>query len=89
MASKHFCICGAIVRTNLFEGHSLSLLIPEEATARTDFESEAAGSLADRLLQESKLVARCTNCGTLSVVDKNYGVRFFKPVEEAVASADT
>jgi hypothetical protein len=79
MASKHGCHCGTVVRTNLYEGHALSLLIPESLTDLSSPEDQSASELLDRLVRESKVVAQCPTCGTLSVVDKEYQVKFFVP----------
>jgi len=79
MASKHRCHCGTVIRTNLHEGHALSLLIPESLTDLPTPASQSASELVDRFVRESKVVAQCPTCGTLSLVDKNYQVQFFVP----------
>ena len=81
MASKHACLCGFTIRTNLYQGHSLSLLVPEELTDLPDHLSESAHAIRDRLVLQSQVVAQCPNCGTLSVVDNSGDVRFFVPAK--------
>ena len=80
MASKHKCHCGTVIRTNLYEGHSLSLLVPEVLTDPPIPEDESPSELRDRLVQESRVVAHCPTCGTLSVIDKDYQIQFFVPL---------
>jgi hypothetical protein len=80
MASKHRCLCGEIVRTNLYEGHAISLLVPEQLTDVPDTSGQSAVVLVDQLVAESKIVVQCKTCGTLSVVDNDYRVQFFAPV---------
>ncbi len=79
MASKHTCQCGTVIRTNLYEGHALSLLVPESLTDPPLPEDQSPSELLDRLVRESKVVAHCPTCGTLSLVDKDYRVQFFVP----------
>jgi hypothetical protein len=88
VASKHSCLCGATIQTNLYEGHSLFLLVPEEATDHPDLDAEASSSFIVKLIRESKVVARCASCGVLSLVDNDYRVQFFTQVDGGVASAD-
>ena len=79
MASKHKCHCGTVIRTNLYEGHALSLLVPESLTDPPVPEDQSPSELLDRLVRESKVVAHCPTCGTLSVLDKDSQVQFFVP----------
>lgn len=81
MASKHTCHCGTLIRTNLYEGHALSLLVPESLTDGPRSESLSPDQLLDHLIRESKVVAHCPTCGTLSIVDNEYRVQFFAPLK--------
>jgi hypothetical protein len=85
VASKYICRCGAVVRTNLFEGHGLSLLVSEGLFDGPNVDSQPASTLVDVLIRDSRVVARCAACGTLSVVDSDGRVKFFAQVDEAVA----
>ena len=80
MASKHVCLCGAVIRTNLYEGHGLSLIIPEALTDIPNDERPAVAEFIDRLHLESLILAQCATCGTLSIVDGDDTVKFFAPV---------
>ena len=81
MASSHAWRCGATVRTNLYEGNGLSLLVPDGVADRPDLDAATAGPFIDELIQNSQVVAKCSSCGTLSVVDKDYNVQFFAQVD--------
>lgn len=78
MASKFRCTCGNVVRTNLYEGHGLHLLVPEEVTDVSD--AEVGGSHLDRLVQEAQVVAKCSKCGNLAIIDNEYGVQLYAPI---------
>jgi len=69
------------VRTNLYERHGLSLLVPEEVTELPGIDATPAGDFIDKLIRESKIVARCSSCGTLSVIGNDGHVQFFAPVD--------
>ena len=81
MASKYTCSCGQVVRTNLYEGHGLRLLLPEELTDLST--SELAGSkeeYVDTIVAKSKVVAECPSCSTVAFIDSAYGIRLYAPV---------
>ncbi len=81
MASKFTCRCGDIVRTNLYEGHDLHLLVPETATDLGDAERlEPCGALVDSLVLDSQIVATCSNCGALALIDNAYNIKLYVPV---------
>ncbi len=82
MASKYVCRCGETVRTNLYEGHGLHLLVPEAATDLTDEEQQKP--LADyvsTLVLSARVVATCRKCGCIALVDNAYNVKLYAPVE--------
>lgn len=81
VASKYTCSCGQVVRTNLYEGHGLRLLVPEELTDLST--SEMQGSrieYVDAIVAKSKVVAECSSCGTVAFIDSAYGIRLYAPV---------
>lgn len=83
MASKFLCACGSVVRTNIYEGHGLHLLVPEELTDLPEHElREPCEPFVDRVVRESVIVAKCSNCGVLALVDKNYNITLYAPVAQ-------
>jgi hypothetical protein len=83
MASKFTCVCGNVVRTNLYEGHGLQLLVSEELTDLPDPElSQPCGAFVDKLVRESIVVAKCRNCGILALVNNEYGIELYAPVSQ-------
>ena len=78
MASKFRCTCGNVVRTNLYEGHGLHLLVPEGMTDVSD--AEVDDSYVDRLVQEARVVAKCSQCGNLAIIDNEYKVQLYAPI---------
>ena len=80
MASKFVCRCGEVVRTNLYEGHALRLLIPEEATdlSRQQLQ-EPAEQVVDALVSKSVVVAECPKCGAFALVDRQYNIKLYVP----------
>ncbi len=80
MASKFECRCGAVLRKNLYEGHGLKLLVPEELT---DVVDDPAGiePVLDRIVAQSQIVATCPQCGLLAIIDDAGGrISFYAPV---------
>lgn len=83
MASKFTCVCGSVVRTNLYEGHGLRLLISEDLTDLRDQElSQPCGAFVDRIVHESVVVVKCQNCGVLALVNKEYGIELYAPLSK-------
>lgn len=83
MASKFTCICGTLVRTNLYEGHGLRLLVSEELTELQEEElSQPCESFVDRLVHESLIVAKCQSCGVLALIDNKYRIELYAPVSK-------
>jgi len=81
LASKFVCRCGAVVRTNLYEGHGLHLLVPEALTDLADQQLQGpCGQLVDELVSKSKVVATCPKCGTVAFIDSSYEVTLYAPV---------
>jgi hypothetical protein len=81
VASKFVCRCGEIVRTNLYEGHGLQLLVPEEATEVSAAElQESAEGFINNLVRNAIVVAKCAKCGTLALVDNEYKIKLYAPV---------
>lgn len=81
MASKFMCRCGEIVRTNLFEGRSLHLLVAEEQIDVSPSESaRGVDSLLNKIVANSNVVAKCGKCGCIAIIDKNYDIKLYEPV---------
>ncbi len=81
MASKYTCKCGQVVRTNLYEGHGLHLLVPEELTDQGPAELAGPRSeYVDTIVAKSKVVAECPKCGTMAFVDSAYNIKLYAPV---------
>lgn len=81
MASRFVCRCGEVVRTNLFEGHDLHLMVAEGLVDPPG--NEPTGSpdaLLDSIVLNSDVVANCRKCGCLAVIDKHYGISLYEPV---------
>ncbi len=79
MASKYVCACGEVVRTNLYEGHGLHLLVPEGLTDVADEPTDSP--LIDEIIRESDVVAECPKCKRLAIVNTDYKVRFYEATE--------
>ncbi|QRF59906.1 hypothetical protein [Variovorax paradoxus] len=80
MASKFKCRCGALIRKNLYEGSGLRLLVAEELTDVAS-ESTSVDALLDRIVAQSPIVAICSQCGLLAIVDDvDLKVVFYAPV---------
>ena len=83
VASKYTCSCGQVVRTNLYEGHGLRLLVPEELTDPNTSETEGSREeYVDTIVAKSKVVAECPSCGTVAFIDSAYGIRLYAPVAQ-------
>jgi hypothetical protein len=81
MASKFLCRCGETIRTNLYEGHGLRLLVPEELTVIPDLVSdEQAQPYVSDLVEAAQVVAECPNCKVLAMIDKDYRITFYAPL---------
>jgi hypothetical protein len=81
MASKFVCRCGEVVRTNLFEGHNLHLMVPERRVdAPGNEQTVSPEALLDSIVMNSDVVAKCRNCGCLAVIDKHYGISLYEQV---------
>ncbi len=81
MASKFVCICGEIIRTNLFEGNNVKLLVPEEYTDIDEKNNKFnLTEIIDRIVIESKCFLECKKCGRIAIVDKDYSIRMYEPL---------
>ena len=79
MASRILCSCGEALRINLFEGHGLKLLVAEELIDISN--DSSCTQLLDTLVLKSPVVVLCKNCGVLSIVDNDLGIRRYAPVD--------
>ncbi|HEX8209357.1 MAG TPA: hypothetical protein VF584_04140 [Longimicrobium sp.] len=81
MASKFLCRCGETIRTNLYEGHGLRLLVPEELTDIPDLVSnEQAQAHVSDLVNAALVVAECPNCKALAVIDQDHRITLYTPL---------
>lgn len=81
MASKFLCPCGETIRTNLYEGHGLRLLVPEEATDVPDpVSDEEAQAYIGSLVEAAVVVAECPRCKTLALIDHHHSIRLYRPL---------
>jgi hypothetical protein len=81
MASKFRCACGEIIRTNLYSGHHLQLLVPEEITEVSNGEGEGSlNDFVDALVRKSLVVAECSNCKAIALIDNNYNIKMYAPI---------
>jgi hypothetical protein len=82
MASKFLCRCGETIRTNLYEGHGLRLLISEELTDIPDLASnEQLQAYVSDLVKAAQVVAECPNCKALAVIDQDYRITLYTPLQ--------
>ena len=80
MASKFVCTCGTVVRTNLYEGHGLHLLVAEESTDPPERElHELYEHYIEKIVRESLVVAKCSQCGTLALIGGE-SIKLYAPV---------
>ena len=70
MASKILCRCGHTLRKNLYEGHKLHLLVPEELTDRPP-SLETVDGVLDEIARESAVVMSCPKCNGITVEKKD------------------
>jgi len=83
MASKYLCRCGEMVRTNLYEGHGLHLLVSETLTDLPPNELEkSCEQLVDVLVSKSSVVATCKNCGTIAIINHSYDIKLYTPFND-------
>lgn len=84
MASKFLCRCGETVRTNLYEGRGLRLLVPEEFTDLPDLISnEQAQRYVHSLVAAAVVVAECPRCKAIALVDNDESsVRLYAPLPQ-------
>jgi len=87
MASKFRCDCGASVRTNLFEGHGVYVLVAEKHVEE-DRSDDDANACLDRIVRNGTLVAECPSCRRLALIDSRYNVRLYPPSDGAVPLAE-
>lgn len=81
MASKFLCRCGETIRTNLYEGHGLRLLVPEEITDVPDvISNEQAQGYIESLVAAAVVVAECPRCRAIALVDEDHSVRLYAPL---------
>ena len=81
MASKFICRCGETVRTNLFSGHGVHLLLDEELvdTASGGGPSDLE-PLLNEIVKQSEIVAKCGKCGYIAIIDKDYNIKLYEPI---------
>jgi hypothetical protein len=72
MSSSLLCECGARVEKNLFSGHGVSLLVPEEGVDR-DLSQVSGETLVSDLLRVSRVVVTCRGCSRLYIIDDDGG----------------
>ena len=78
MASKFRCTCGEVIRTNLYSGHHMRLLVPEEITDVSDAEvTTPLNDFLDILVRQSISVAECSKCKSLALIDKHYNIKIY------------
>ena len=79
MSSSLLCECGARVEKNLFSGHGVSLLVPEEDVDKAL--SQVSGeTLVSEILRVSRLVVTCRGCSRLYIIDDNGGaIQSYRP----------
>lgn len=81
MASKFLCSCGETVRTNIYSGHRIRFLVPEENTDLPDDQAQGTvNDFIDELVRRSIFVAECPNCKALALIDKDYNIKMYAPV---------
>jgi len=70
VASKIQCHCGHVLRTNLYEGNGLSLLVPEALTDRAE-SNESARDVLDQIVAQSSVVVACPSCKGITIQAPN------------------
>ena len=82
MASKFVCICGEVIRTNLYEGNDIKFIVPEECTDidETDDKNNLT-KFIERIIIESQCFLECKKCGRIAVIDKDYKIRMYNPIQ--------
>ncbi|MDH6146184.1 hypothetical protein OKW46_000106 [Paraburkholderia sp. WSM4179] len=80
MASKFECRFGAVIRKNLYEGRGLRLRVHEELTD-VAANSRNVGILLDRIVAQWPVVATCSQCARLAIIDDAGGkISFYTSV---------
>jgi hypothetical protein len=81
MARTFLCRCGETVRTNLYEGHGLRRLVPEEHTDIPDLISdEQAQRYVSSLITAAVIVAECPRCKAIALIGGDHGFRLYTPL---------
>lgn len=84
MASKFMCRCGEIVRTNLFEGNGVHLLVAEELVdAASGGASTDLDPFLDEIVKQSEIVAKCGKCGCIAIIDDHYDIKLYEPISRS------
>jgi hypothetical protein len=80
MSSRFLCECGARVEKNLFSGHGVAFLVPEEAVDK-DFSQISGEALVREIVMKSRHVVTCRGCSRLYVIDENGegAIQCFRP----------
>lgn len=59
----------------------MRFLVPEEATDLADTgEDSTLNAFVDELVRASTLVAECSKCRTIALIDKDYNIKLYAPV---------
>ena len=69
MGSKFLCDCGETIRTNLFEGHNLKILVSEN-----DIDKQMDEENIKRIIEKSEIVVKCNKCNSIYIIDKNSNI---------------
>ena len=82
MASKFECICGEIIRTNLYEGNNVKLLVPEEYTDIDENNTKMnLTEFIDRIVIEARCFIECNKCGRIAVVNNDHKINIYEPLK--------
>ena len=82
MASKVLCSCGELIRINLYEGNNLQLLVPETLTDIPTSESvQEINAFLDNVINRSSVVAICSKCGVMSIIDQELSIKRYVPAK--------
>lgn len=87
MSSRFLCECGARVEKNLFSGHGIALLVPEEVVDK-DLSQISGEALARELVMKSSIVVTCRGCSRLFVIEKDgRAIQSFRPEADVPAGS--